>query len=211
MKPYEREAIFKFVEERSFATDMLQGRFWISTYRSCRVAEGVGRADPGEGSNVYRIDALHGDSSDPAFAEIARRGGFDLKDTEDVYIEDAERTKRVDDAFLYCCTYRHDLQDFGPYRVVINKPQLFFDLLTRALGRRENWDQVRAGIRDVIYGERTYKGLEKAPSPYYLKPPEPYAPQCEVRLLWVPAVPLQAYLQPGLVECPEAAALCQFE
>ena len=187
----------------------MAGRIWISTLESCRKAEEPDRGDPGEGTLTYHSGVITGHGTDPRLQATAQRLRVSIgQEAEDITFEDCTSEISIPDAFVLCLTERFEpdaMEGIGKFAVEITDPRTFFRRVTAELRQQRpirNWS-----YRAVTYTSRTYRELEPAPRAgvSFIKPPDPYAKQQEVRGVW------QTYTmqdcQPFLLNCPAVRRL----
>lgn len=182
--------VYRYFSEAIHADALVRGEVWISTLDACRKYEKMGRGDPDEGTLNYRLTHLVGDYETPGFLEMTARAGIvvDAKEVSNLQFTNCRSTEKIEDAFVICATERMAATTsatFGPYCVEIRRPVKFFELVTNQLARMR---PVKTGWFDrVTYAAREYIDSSDPPAPAgFLKAPDVYADQREIRLLWLP-------------------------
>jgi hypothetical protein len=202
--------LYRFFEEEKHANALVKGEVWISTLDVCRNYEQQGRGDSSEGELTYNSGYIRGDGDNPALRETARRSGIGLGEgVRNITISNNTHYQRLPDAWVLCATEDYQLEGIkgiGRHCVRINNPVEFFRRLTAAL-------HIACGIREAVLGRirysvRAYRSLEPEPGPIgFVKPPDTYAHQKEVRMFWTPRNH-QERLEPTLLKAQAIAKLC---
>lgn len=206
---YQGAKLYRFFDEERYAEDFMRGGIWISTLESCRNAEEPDRRDVGEGTLIYNTGTVTGDGDDPRLQAIARRADFYVHPgARGTTFINCESRVKVLDSYVLCLTERFEpdaMEGIGKFAVEITDPHVFFRRVTAELRQHRpirNWT-----YRAVTYTSRTYRELETPPPAdvSFIKPPDPYAKQQEVRGVW------QTYTmrncQPFLLRCPAVRPL----
>lgn len=205
---YSGTALYRYFDERIYAEAFLRGEIWISTLGSCRKAESEERRDVGEGTMEYRSGTIAGNGDSPDIRLISQRLGFDLgSDFNNISFSGITRRDTLQDAYILCLTEganRESMAGIGDFAVKIDHPQYFFRRLTKSMEKVvlvKEW-----GAGKVTYKKREYEGTEDAPAHIaFLKPPDIYEKQREVRCVWLPGG--STPIEPFLVGCPEIRSL----
>jgi hypothetical protein len=203
--------LYRFFREESHADDFAAGRIWISTLAACRKHEERGRGDPGEGTLTYRTGSVVGGSSDTAFVSIAARAGIHIgPGCSNISISDCTSHQRIEDAYVLCMTERYSpellSETFGRFCVRIPEPRLLFNLLSTVMQSR--YRTLGGLLGRVRYVSRHFSGTSPVPGhPGFVKPPDEYVDQAEVRMLWT--APLDNRIEPFLVHVPQATNACE--
>jgi hypothetical protein len=203
--------VYRFFQHEREAECLASGSVWVTTLETCRRFEGAERGDAGEGTLQYNSGVVTGDSSDPVVRIVAERVGVRLgASVTNIVISGNTRVQTLADAYVMCTTELPSKQlenALGRYCVRIDQPLRFFRKVTRAIQAKVPLR--RATIGRIMYADRTFEGVSDPPGRIgFVKPPDIYAKQQEVRMLWVPVQPGQA-LAPFLVECPSASRFCR--
>ncbi len=205
------EKIYRFFNEPDHAIDLAAGKVWISTLGFCRNCERTGQGDIGEATHNFVIGrAWHGNSSDPQFAKAFDRLGIYADEFSSGTLENTRKIEMIPDAYVICTSEICDRSvlgsTFGIHGVEISKPIEFLRLIDAALKKVA---RVESGtIGRIRYKSRTVPGASDPPGLLgYVKPPEGYAHQREVRLLWkaLSLPPIKSFL----LDVPECAGLCR--
>jgi len=205
------QVVYRFFKDAEHADAMASGKIWISTLETCRQYENPLQGDPEEATQKYNSGHAIGGSGDRDFKLIAARSGIHIGDgCSNISISNCTSMHRVLDAYVLCTTSHFDpdkLGDvFGLHCVEVTHPHEFFRLMSLELAKLHKVREAAYG--SVIYSEREYKGLEDPPGPIgFVKPPDKYQDQREVRFLWTVDEVLR--LQPFLLDVPNAATLCR--
>jgi hypothetical protein len=183
-------ALYRYFDSEEHADAFAAGKVWISTLDTCRKHEGLQRGDPGEATVTYNTGFIRGDGDDLAIQLIASRIKVSVAPgARNITLSNDTAFHRLADAWVLCCTERHQpdgLKGIGQYCVKIEQPREFFEKLTRTFSQYAQIQEAMFGR--VIYAERSYQSLEAEPGPIgFVKPPDTYSDQSEVRMLWVPA------------------------
>jgi hypothetical protein len=202
--------VFRYFKEERHAEALMQGDVWLSTLNQCREYETVGQGDPEEATEFYRLRyAFQGTTEDPDFARMAKRAGVEFGASQNVEIVMSESTKRISDAFVLCTTEKQAAATsavFGLYCVEINQPAKFGELVHRRLLQKH--PAIRGMLNRVNYAPLEYRDLEEPPGSLgFVKRPDAFADQCEVRFLWIPVQ--QTNLKPFGITVPGVARLCR--
>lgn len=203
--------VYRFFSEPEHADALAAGHVWLSTLETCRAYEDPLQGDPHEATHEYNSGHVVGSSGDVAFEQIAARSGILIgPGCSNITISNNTLVKRLPDAFVLCTTEHFSpekLSDtFGRYCVEISNPQALFHQLTNELSKRFRLREAAYGR--VIYRHRKYVGHQEEPGPIgFVKPPDKYQDQREVRFLWT--VDNSLNLKPFLLEVPQAATLCR--
>ena len=206
--------LYRFLRDPDYADQFVAGNIFISTLSECRGYEAAaGRGDPGEGTLRHRSGDLILSGDNPEDLEIARRAGLVIiPGGGTLTLSGNVAEHKLEDAYVLCTTERFSpdkLSDtFGKHCVRIDDAKTFFDRTSRALvaslksGRLD-----RAFMGCVSYTGRELQGRQQQPAPNgFLKPPDLYADQQEVRMLW--SMTPQVRLEPFLLKVPDVRGLC---
>lgn len=203
--------VYRFFKEPGHADALASGTVWLSTLETCRAYEDPYQGDPDEAVQRYNSGHAVGGSDDAAFKLIAERSGISIgPGCSNITVSNCTAVHRLPDAFVLCTTEQFNpknLSDtFGRYCVEIERPQEFFRLLTASLSQLHAIREAAFGR--VIYRERNFAGLQDPPGPIgFVKPPDKYKSQHEVRFLWTSLTGAQ--LAPFALYAPECVALCR--
>lgn len=193
--------LYRYFDSEEHADAFAAGKVWISTLETCRKHEGYKRGDPDEGTLTYKTGIIRGNGDDPAVQLVASRIRVKVAPgIRNGTISNSTAIHRLPDAWVLCCTERHQpggMKGIGQYCVKIEHPRRYFENLTHTFSQ---YEQIREALFGrVIYAERSYQSLEPEPGPIgFIKPPDLYSEQSEVRMLWVPAS--REVIVPRLVE-----------
>ena len=203
------KVLYRFFTNEEYANAFVAGKVRIITLKNCRNLE-YGRGDAGEGIHTYNSGSISGDGKDPALREVARRSLIHFSEgSRDIALGNNTVIWQHPDAWVLCTTEQFGnvgLERFGRYGVQINSSEEFFKHVSVALHEMH-------GIRDgtlgrIRYSTREYQSLEPELGPIgFVKPPEPFAPEMEVRMLWSPR-DRHERLEPVVIESEAAAKLC---
>lgn len=205
------DKVYRFFKDSIHADALASGKVWLSTLETCRTYEDPLQGDPHEATHEYNSGYALGGSNDEAFKLIAARSGIHIgPGCSNITINNCTAVQKLPDAYVLCTTEHfkpENLGDtFGRYCVEITNPPEFFRRLTAALSRLVSIQQGAFGR--VIYQERRYVGLQDPPGPIgFVKPPDRYQDQREVRFLWT--LSTNAKLDPFLLDAPDCAGLCR--
>ena len=202
--------IFRHFKEEKHALALLRGDVWISTLDTCRHHEAMGQGDPDEGLLSYHVTSANSDS--PTFSKVARGlelGGLKFAGKSSS-ITNCGSTFRLDDAYVLCWTetLSQDVaRTFGNYVVEVTDARKFFELVTFRLCIKRKLVERMFG--PVVYVPAlTYSDLQDPPGPPgFVKRPDGYAGQQEIRMLWTSGGPFP--LEPFLLTVPRVARLCR--
>ena len=203
--------VYRFFNDPSHADALAAGKVWLSTLETCRRYEDPRQGDPEEGFVTYNSGHAVGNSGDKDFELIAARSGIHIgPGCANITLSNNIAVRHLSDAIVLCTTELFDpnalSETFGRYCVAISDPRRLFALMTDQL--RRVYNVAEAAYGRVIYKDRFYTGLQEPPGPIgFVKPPDKYQDQHEVRFLWT--VKEQQKLQPFLLEVPEVAILCR--
>lgn len=203
--------IFRFFKEPAHADALACGRVWISTLECCRRYEDPKQGDPEEATHRYHIPyARQGDMDESAFQVMARRAHVKVDQGLRATIANARSTDTITDAYVLCFTESFSPALLGPtfgrHCVCIDDSVAFFDQVSAVLHPLVLWTGAQIGR--ITYRERYFVGAEPETAPKgFVKPPDHYAPQREVRMLWHVTDPVG--LKPFGVEVPDAARFCR--
>lgn len=206
--------LHRVLDDKGYARDFVErGRFRLSTLEICRRHEGL-RRDRDEGTEWRESGHSAARNVDRAIqSAVAAIGGtIDPDSVVDVDIDRNARVQRIPDAWVLCMTERLDSvapAKFGRYVVEIHEPREFFRLVWHGIANRGHpirWSEWGR----VVYGPHRRRGLQPSPGPPgFVKDPDEYESEQEVRLLW------QAFgvnegdrLPPLVLEIPEVRNLC---
>ena len=180
--------IYRFFEEEQYADRLVDGYIWIGTLEGYRKSDDPERGDKDEAIHTYHTGAITGDGTDKNLQTIASRLGAKVSENcKDITFKDCIGKTQIKDAFVLCTTKHFDtgrMEEFRDYCVKIKFPSVFLNLVAQDL---YSLFKMRIGgrVAPVIYREREFKGLEPEPGQIgFVKPPDKYAHQQEVRFLW---------------------------
>lgn len=200
--------LYRCFEKREYAEALAGGSVWITTLSECRRIEPP-RGDPNEALINYESGAV--DSNDPDFKLVASRLKISAKDgvfPSRCRIINCSKKTSIGDAYLLCMTkkYQSAFEGIGKYWVKISNPVEFSRFLTAHLSR--HIELRGAWLGTVLYNGVTHIGAAPPPGPIgFVKNPDGYVDQKEVRLLWT--VPdNQQPLVPFLLACPDLSRYC---
>ena len=205
------EVVYRGFRLPQHADGLVAGFVWISTLEACRAYEERGRGDADEATLLYHTGTISGDGNSAALKEVARHAGIGISGGFKGRITIANVLARhiVRDALVLCTTERHDfgkLHEFGKHWVQISKPTSFFLHVAVALSKL--YRLTGAGFGRVKYESRSSRGSMRLPEPIgFIKPPEEYQHQKEVRMLW--DVEIIGALVPREIYCPPVSGLCK--
>ena len=203
--------IFRFVDQARFADEFCAGEILLSTLGKCRAYEDPSRGDKDEAVHTYTTTHLV-QGVTPEFEAKAGMVGVSVRGSIGLTLTNVTGSNRLSDAWVLCCTERYDArlidEGFGPYCVEIRDSVLLFRLLSEQLQRERAF--VNARIARVHYQDRKFVDVATEVAPLgFVKPPDKYAAQREVRMLWPAARPspegsldpvvLRVHMPPGLV------------
>lgn len=186
----EVDQVFRFFRDSKNADALAAGTVWITTLNKCRADE-TDSGDSEEAYQLYESGLMHfdvADRSDPRVARLSRMGGITIHPgVENVTINGARGRSRMNDAYVVCTTRRYDpaamAQTFGEHCVEIRRPKQFFAAVTRQLALERPIGAAAIGC--VHYASRTVVGMEPVQGVRgFVKPPVPFEPEQEVRMLW---------------------------
>lgn len=207
---YGETQIYRYLTRAEYADAFTKGSVQLSTLETCRQYEDEQRGDAGEATQEYKSGFVAGDGNDAALQTVSQRAGIGISgDCLDITMNNNTRVVKLPDAFVLCTTELFDSaklsRSFGPYCVEISEPFEFFRLVTLRLNKIHCIQN--AHFDRVTYRDRSYVGLEDPPGPLgFVKPPDKYQEQQEVRLFWIVKTPK---IGPFLLECPQVSALCK--
>lgn len=204
--------VYRFFQEKDHADALVEGKVWLSTLTKCRGYEDQFQGDSGEGTMHYQSGTISGSSHDKDFVEMARHANIGVgNDNKNIQIIDCSADHIIPDAFVICTTEHFSPDNigekFGKYCVEISNPKLFFELVTENIKKYQKMYQGAWGR--IIYKERKFSGRDKIPGPMgFVKPPDKYSDQREVRFIWtIQGSPL--LLEPFGLNIPEVKHLCR--
>lgn len=194
MKPsivFSGDKVYKYCPERQFAEDLLSGRPWITTIDTCRSYEHPLQGDAGEAIHEFINCSLTGGSEDIHFVEMAKELGIHIgPGGKNFTVRSRHAKMQLRDAYIYCTSGMHSpssmAEPFGRYCVEIRYPDKFFLEVTKII---QSMTTLRSAcIGQVAYIDRKFVNVT-APGNIgrhlgFFKPPDPYAEQREVRMLW---------------------------
>lgn len=203
--------IYRILSSAEYADSFTKGEIRISTLETCRNYEDALQGDRGEGTaryhskNYSKVDWDHS-----GFQQDALRSGIYIgPGVTDITFHNNTSVTTLPDALVLCTTLEYDpskLSDtFGNYCVEIYNVEGFFTTLTRALVQRYPIERFYAGR--VQYIGREFHGVAPPTHIGFIKPPDPYEPQQEFRMLWT--VRRSMSLTPGNITVPELARFCK--
>ena len=200
--------VYRFFQEEQHAEALVNGRVWISTLEDCRSHEDPVRGDVGEGTVDYFSETITGNSGDLAFDLVAARSGIVVERSVGTTLSGNSSRRAIQNAWVVCTTERYSpdtMRSFGSRCVRITDPVTFFRSVTESLAtERRVLEATMGGVR---YSQRSYRHLEPDPGPIgFLKPPDRYASQQEVRMLWESDSAEQ--ISHFELDCPAARRLC---
>nr|WP_181718434.1 hypothetical protein [Psychrobacter sp.]QJS05137.1 hypothetical protein [Psychrobacter sp.] len=204
-------SVYRFFKEEEHADALARGDVYLSTLDICRAYEDAEQGDSQEAYETYLSGNLSGDGDDHEFVEKARRSGIGIgPGSRDIKIINCSNTVSLPDAYVLCTTTEflpENLNEkFGKYCVEIKDPRKFFVAVSKKIN---SISAIReAAIREIIYADRNYTGMEQTPGPIgFVKPSTPYKKQKEFRFLWL--MENMGQLNPPLLKCPEVSSLCR--
>ncbi|MCA9835431.1 MAG: hypothetical protein KC422_00885 [Trueperaceae bacterium] len=213
IKFYGKE-IYRFFGEYWQAKALLEGKVWISTLSVCRNYENPLQGDPFEGKAEHTINAK-GFGYERKIGLANEMTG--MKNHEEaLYSLNSHKIEyEIPDAYVLCTTevYKPEkmAETFGNYAVKIKEPQQFFKVVTKKLEHLKG--NMNSRFSRVIYKTPlTFQNEEIYTEPDlddigFLKMPDKYANQKEVRMLWFPSNRLP--ISPFLLNCSEASQFCE--
>jgi hypothetical protein len=207
--PLRGKRVYRFFKLPEHADALMKGCVWITTLEACRRYENRYQGDPEEGYEHYEQGgAVTNTPEEPHFAEIAKRIRLIVGDG--TTLRGNRSLLKLTDAFVLCFTERFDPATFEKtiehkHCVAISDCAKFFDTVTNRM--QQVFILTQAVCSPIIYKERAYEGMQDPPGPLgFVKPPDPYQAQQEVRMLWI--VKNAGSYKPFLLNAPDVAALC---
>lgn len=179
---------YRYFPERWQAEVLCEGKVWISTLETCRSYEDAAQGDSLEGHEQYNSGHVQAtDANDPRIKVLANHGLL-IQDSSDIKVDNFQVQHRLIDAFVLCTTLTVSAElspAIGKYGVRISQPiETFFDITERFLVQRPLGQVFFDPVR---YCHLEYEGLQRPPGILgFVKRPDPYIAQQEVRMLWIP-------------------------
>lgn len=205
------ERTFRFFDLEEYAESFLKGTMRISTLSCCRKFEDPLQGDAGEAVHTHSISRMVGGGNDLGFMRGMQSAGFYVDpDARNVTISDVDVVHKIPDAFLLCTTENYNPNElaktFGKYCVEIFDPISFHKVVTEELSKI-------TVLSESVFGRVKYKNrisfnADEAPGILGFVKPSKYAPQSEVRHLWIPSGDT-TLLEPFLINVPAAAQYCR--
>jgi hypothetical protein len=198
--------IYRFVDQPSYASDLLAGDLWITTLAACRSAEGSERRDEAEGELSHQVNYVS--SEQPGGKEAIEQSGiFNLAPgARNVVISGGGMLIGTMDAFVLCFTelYAPERMEgtFGGWCVQLDNPLETFKAITLELSR--HYSVTRSLIGHTQYTGRVVSDYQRAQTHRaLLKPPDGYVHQREIRMIWE-VDPRHYPIKPFKLQVPEA-------
>jgi len=148
---------------------------------------------------------------DPNSAWVFERY-FRMQNSSNSSIINCTVEESIQDAFVLCCSENCDPtkhgDDIGPYCVEIADPLLFFWHVVEAFVEVKGVDRVLDGVAGKV-SYRSRQSIDQQPGLLgFVKPPDPWASQQEVRLIILPKN-IQGELVPFNLKMPGIAGICR--
>lgn len=177
--------VYRHLSKDSYADQFANGEsIRVSTFAACREYEDLEQGDPGEGHLFYLN--THITDEHPRFHEVAAQLGMDLGGAQGVTLSNNFKQTVVPDVYVICFSmevFGPELkQKFGSHAVKVRN---IVDFMWPLLDAMNKVVPVQAwAFGPVTYKDRLYRDLDEAPGHIcFVKPPVPFSPQREFRLL----------------------------
>jgi hypothetical protein len=204
-------SVYRIIHGAGYADSLAAGEVYLSTLSECRKHEDPERGDTREAKRTYHTGPDRVFGKDAQGSHVFKQLGPRVFSgpVDGVSLADCSATVQILDAFVLCTSAFYlpdDLASLGKQCVRIDRPRQFFEIVTREVAKK--YPIGPPDIRRVIYAPRDYSGMESPSGDLgFVKPPDPYAKQREVRMLWVLSGKPRT-LKPEIFHCPEVAHLC---
>jgi hypothetical protein len=201
--------IYRYFDEEAYANALIQGNVFISTLERCRDLEKPGQGDPEEGTHLRCQTYAFGDSDSAQIKEVTSWLPIRIDNSTNIEIASNRLVTRIPDAYVVCTTERpadKTSATFGKYCVEVSRPAKFFDLIDARLHRFRSSGP--GEFQRVRYTQLEHYDLNPPPGEIgFVKRPDPYAEQQEIRLLWKYGV--NPPLTPFELSVPGVSRLCR--
>jgi hypothetical protein len=183
----EKSRLYRFVESESYLEDILAGDLWITTLNACRVADGRGRRDDGEGYLTHHVSSISSQHRGGREA-IEQSGIVNLTSgAQNVAIRGLSVTDESMNAFVLCFTQRYAPdtmnEHFGGFCAQLNSPLAVFRMITYEISK--HFSIARSIFGPVSYAGREFIDYElQTTHRALLKPHDQYFDQREIRMIW---------------------------
>jgi len=180
--------IYRFFKKECDANALANGEVYVSTLKRCREYEDKLQGDSGEAIHTCVVPYASSESTD--HRETLKQFGFHLQPGTNISFRNVTMNTSIVDAFVLCTTKYFDASklgdEIGNYCVEISDPHRFFHAVGDAVSHKmlKKGEGIEFAFGPVTYKPRTFQIGEQPPGTLgFVKPPDPYEGQGEVRLV----------------------------